>query len=60
MKNEKERYELDFHASETISDGGVFLHLGLLGAEGVAGQWIRVHDLRRYHFLTLVIVIVIE
>jgi hypothetical protein len=52
-KEEEERYWLDFHTSETISDGGVFLHLGFLSTEGVAWQWICVYHLRRYHFRTL-------
>jgi hypothetical protein len=52
-KEGEERYWLDFHASETISDGGVFLHLGFLSTEGVAWQWICVYHLRRYHFRTL-------
>ena len=36
MRERGERYELDFHTSEAIGDGGVLLHLGLLSAEGVA------------------------
>lgn len=40
---------LDFHASKTISDGGVLLELRLFGTEGVAGKWIGVHHRRRHH-----------
>jgi hypothetical protein len=52
-KEGEERYWLDFHTSETISDGCIFLHLGFLSTEGVAWQWICVYHLRRYHFRTL-------
>uniref|UniRef100_A0A0R0I5C6 DNA mismatch repair proteins mutS family domain-containing protein n=1 Tax=Glycine max TaxID=3847 RepID=A0A0R0I5C6_SOYBN len=63
VKKEEKGYELDFHASETIRDGGILLHLGLLRAERVAGQrlstdvkvpsnWIKVNSTKktiRYH-----------
>lgn len=51
-KNPKrgKKNELDFHASKAIGDGGVFLHLGLFGAESVAGKRIGVYHRRSNHF----------
>lgn len=42
---------LDFHSSEAICDGGVFLHLGLFRPESIAGKRVRIHHRRcRNHF----------
>lgn len=45
----REKDELDFHTSKAIGDGGVFLHLGLFGAESVAGKRIRIYHRRSHH-----------
>jgi len=50
-----DKHLLDLHAGEAVGDGGVLLHLGLLGAERVVGERVHVHHRRRraHHLLPL-------
>jgi hypothetical protein len=52
-----QRHLLDLHAGEAVGDGGVLLHLGLLGAERVVGERVHVHHRRRrdHHLLLLLL-----
>ena len=50
-----DKHLLDLHAGKAVGDGGVLLHLGLLGAERVVGERVHVHHRRRraHHLLPL-------
>jgi hypothetical protein len=52
-----QRHLLDLHTGEAVGDGGVLLHLGLLGAERVVGEGVHVHHRRRraHHLLLLLL-----